>query len=298
VGYLIEIISLAIKLLHSAIRAGSPLLIGTLGEIYSEQSGILNLGLEGTMLMGAVSAFAAAQITGNPWIGVTAALIVGGLTGLVHGFICISLKANQYVSGLAITLLGQGLSSLIGLSFIGLRGVSLKPVLFGFDPLVYIFLLLVPVLWFILFKSIYGIMIRSVGENPAAADALGINVDRVRYLCTVFGSALAALGGAYLSIVYIPSWTQNMTSGRGWIILALTIFASWDPRGALIGAWVFGGIEALQYRLQPLGISPSLLATLPFVFTIVTLMVGSMEKIKIIRNVPASLGKPYRRGER
>ena len=295
---MIDVISLTIKLLHSAIRAGSPLLIGTLGEIYSEQSGVLNLGLEGTMLMGAASAFAAAQITGNPWIGVTAALIVGGLTGLVHGFICISLKANQYVSGLAITLLGQGLSSLIGLSFIGLRGVSLKPVLFGFDALVYIFVLLVPVLWFILFKSIYGIMIRSVGENPAAADALGINVDRVRYTCTVFGGALAALGGAYLSIVYIPSWTQNMTSGRGWIILALTIFASWDPRGALLGAWVFGGIEALQYRLQPLGISPSLLATLPFVFTIITLMVGSMEKFKIIRNVPSSLGKPYRRGEK
>jgi simple sugar transport system permease protein len=287
-----------VTLLQSAIRAGSPLLIGTLGEIYSEQSGVLNLGLEGIMLMGAVSAFAAAQVTGNPWIGVAAALTVGGLTGLIHGFMCITLKANQYVSGLAITLLGQGLSSLIGLGFIGLRGVSLKTALFGFDALVIVFIVLVPVLWFILFKSIYGLMIRSVGENPAAADALGVNVDKVRYICTVFGSALAGLGGAYLSVAYIPSWTQNMTSGRGWIILALTIFASWDPRGALIGAWVFGGIEALQYRLQPLGISPSLLATLPFIFTIITLTIGSMEKFKIIRNAPSSLGKPYRRGER
>jgi ABC-type uncharacterized transport system permease subunit len=284
--------------MRAAIRAGSPLLIGTLGEIYTERSGVLNLGLEGMMLMGAVSSFAVAQVTGNVWLGIAAALVAGALMGLLHAFMCVSLKVNQYVSGLSLTMLGSGLSSLIGLGYIGIRGHSLRPVLFGFDILVYAFILLVPVLWFLLFRTRYGIIIRSVGENPAAADSLGVNVDLVRYLCTVFGGALAGVSGAYLSVSYIPSWTQNMTSGRGWIVLALTIFASWDPRGALLGAWLFGGIEALQYRLQPLGISPSLLGALPFVFTIFILVVGSREEVRRLRAAPAALGKPYRRGER
>jgi simple sugar transport system permease protein len=244
--------ALVIGVVKAAIRAGSPLLVGTLGEIYTERAGVLNLGVEGMMLMGAVSAFIIAQITGNVWLGILAAVIVGGLMALLHGFICITLKLNQYVSGLALTMLGSGLSSLIGLGYIGIRGLSVKPVLLGFDPLVYLFIIMVPFLWFILYHTSYGIKIRSVGENPAAADSLGVNVDLIRYICTVFGGALSGLAGAYLSVSYIPSWTQGMTSGRGWIILALTIFASWDPRGALFGAWLFGGIEALQYRLQPL----------------------------------------------
>lgn len=292
------LIAVVISVFRAAVRAGSPLLAGTLGEIYTERSGVLNLGLEGMMLMGAVSAFAVAQMTGSVWFGVLAAVLVGGMMALLHGFVCISLKVNQYVSGLALTMLGSGLSSIVGFGYIGIRGHSLRPVLFGFDPLVYLFILMVPLLWFMLFRTSYGIVIRSVGENPAAADSLGINVDKVRYACTVFGGALAGLSGAYLSVSYIPSWTQNMTSGRGWVVLALTIFASWDPLGALLGAWLFGGIEALQYRLQPLGISPSLLGTLPFVFTILILLLGSRKGMRRIRAAPSALAKPYRRGER
>ena len=285
------------SILTTAIRAGSPLLVGTLGEILTERSGVLNLGVEGIMLMGAVSAFAAGQVTGNPWMGVLAAVIVGALFSLIHGFMVITLKVNQYVSGLALVMLGSGLSSLVGLKYIGLKGASFKPVFMGFDPLVLIFIALVPVLWYILFKTRIGIEIRSVGQNPAAADAQGVDVAKVRYLCTAFGGALVGLAGAYLSTAYIPSWTENMTSGRGWIILALTIFASWDPRGALVGAWLFGGIEALQYRLQSFGIPPSLLGTLPFLSTLVILAISSRNG-KRRSGAPAALGKPYRRGER
>ncbi len=292
------LVAVVISVFRAAVRAGSPLLAGTLGEIYTERSGVLNLGLEGMMLMGAVSAFAVAQMTGSVWLGVLAAVLVGGMMALLHGFMCIGLKVNQYVSGLALTMLGSGLSSIVGFGYIGIRGRSLRPVLFGFDSLVYLFILMVPLLWFLLFRTSYGIVIRSVGENPAAADSLGVSVDRVRYACTVFGGALAGLSGAYLSVSYIPSWTQNMTSGRGWVVLALTIFASWDPLGALLGAWLFGGIEALQYRLQPLGISPSLLGTLPFVFTILILLLGSRKGIRRMRGAPSALAKPYRRGER
>jgi simple sugar transport system permease protein len=280
------------------VRAGSPLLAGTLGEIYTELSGVLNLGLEGIMLMGAVSAFAVSQVTGNVWLGVFAAGLVGAAVSLIHGLLCITFKTNQYVSGLALTMFGSGLSSLIGLKYIGIRGLSLRPILLGFDPLIFIFILMVPLSWFILFETKYGIIIRSVGENPAAADVQGVNVDLVRYVCTLLGGVLIGLSGAYLSVSYIPSWTQNMTSGRGWIVLALTIFSSWDPRWALLGAGLFGGIEALQYRLQPLGISPSLLGTIPFIFTIIILVIGSRQKIGRLRGAPSALGRPYVRGEK
>ena len=293
-----QIISFIISAMTAAIRTGSPLLAGTLGEIYTERSGILNLGVEGMMIMGAVSAFSVAQITGNVWLGVLAAAVVGGAMAFIHGFMSITLKANQYISGLALTMFGLGLSSLIGLRYIGIRGYSLKPILFGFDPLVYLFIALVPISWFVLFKTRIGISIRSVGENPAAADALGVNVYLVRYLCTVFGGVLSGLAGAYLSVAYIPSWTQNMTVGRGWIVLALTIFAGWDPRGALLAAWLFGGIDAFQYRLQPLGISPSLLGTLPFVFTILVLVISARETFRRRVGAPSALGKPYIRGEK
>ena len=290
-------IALVISVVRAAIRAGSPLLVGTLGEIYTERSGILNLGVEGVMLMGAVTAFAVTQTTGSLAIGILAAIIIGGLMGLLHGFMSITLKVNQYVAGLSLVMVGSGVSSLIGLGYIGIRGKTLKPVLFGFDIMVYLFIALAMVLWFILYRTRIGIEIRSVGENPGAADAMGINVDRTRYLCTIFGGALIGLAGAYLSTAYLSSWTENMTSGRGWIILALTIFASWDPRGAILGAWIFGGVEALQYRLQPLGISPSFLGMLPFIATIIILVLsGRLSKGN--RGPPEALGKPYRRGER
>lgn len=293
-----EIIMFILTTFRAAIRAGSPLLAGTLGEIIVERSGVINLGVEGMMIMGAVSAFGVAQITGNVFLGVLVATIVGGGMALIHGFMSITLRVNQYVSGIALTMFGSGLSSLIGLQYIGIPGYSLKPILFNFDLLVYFFIFLVPILWLMLYKTKMGIIIRSVGENPEAADLLGINVNLVRYLCTIFGGALAGLSGAYLSVSYIPSWTQNMTVGRGWIVIALTIFASWDPVGALLGSWIFGGIEALQYRLQPLGISPSLLGTLPFIFTMLVLVVSAKESFKKRVGAPSALGKPYKRGKK
>lgn len=287
-----------VEAIVAAIRAGSPLLAGTLGEIYTERSGVLNLGIEGMMIMGAVSAFSVSQITGNVWLGIMFAAAAGAVMAFMHGFFSITLKGNQYVSGLALTMFGLGLSSLIGVKYIGIRGLSLKSLLFGFDALVYIFILLVPLTWFVLFKTRFGISIRSVGENPAAADALGVNVALVRYLCTIFGGAMSGLAGAYLSVSYIPSWTQGMTVGRGWIVLALTIFSGWNPRSALLAAWLFGGVESLQYRLQPLGISPSLLGTLPFVFTIAVLIVSSKETVRRRLGAPSALAKPYKRGEK
>jgi len=286
-----------INTFEATVRASSPLLAGTLGEIYTERSGVLNLGVEGMMIMGAVTAFVVAQMTHNVWLGVIAAALVGALMAFIHAFLSITMRVNQYISGLALAMVGLGLSSLIGQGYVGIPGYSLTPILLDFDPLVYLFILLVPILWFVLFKTKAGINIRSVGENPATADLLGIDVQLVRYACTLFGGTLAGLSGAYLSVSYIPSWTQNMTVGRGWIVLALTIFASWDPRGALFGSWLFGGIDILQYRLQPLGISPSLLGTLPFILTILILVIGTREAFKRRMGSPSALGKPYRRGE-
>jgi len=299
--------------LRAAIPAGTPLLLGTLGEIYAERSGVLNLGVEGMMIMGAVTGFGVTLTTGNVWLGIAVAALVGGLLALVHAFVSITLRANQVVSGLALTMFGSGLSGLIGKRYVGiplpfrLRSLSipllsdipiLGPVLFRHDPLVYLSLALVPLLWFVLFKTRAGISIRSVGEAPATADALGVNVYLVRYLCVFFGGILAGLGGAYLSVVYAPAWVEGMTAGAGWIVIALTIFAMWSPTRALIGAYLFGGVKVLQYRLQPLGISPNLLNMLPFIFTIIVLLAGTGEVIRKRIGAPSALGIPYAREEK
>ncbi len=299
--------------LRAAIPAGTPLLLGTLGEIYAERSGVLNLGVEGMMIMGAVTGFGVTLTTGNVWLGIAVAALVGGLLALVHAFVSITLRANQVVSGLALTMFGSGLSGLIGKRYVGiplpfrLRSLSipllsdipiLGPVLFRHDPLVYLSLALVPLLWFVLFKTRAGISIRSVGEAPATADALGVNVYLVRYLCVFFGGILAGLGGAYLSVVYAPAWVEGMTAGAGWIVIALTIFAMWSPTRALVGAYLFGGVKVLQYRLQPLGISPNLLNMLPFIFTIIVLLAGTGEVIRKRIGAPSALGIPYAREEK
>jgi len=299
--------------LRAAIPAGTPLLLGTLGEIYAERSGVLNLGVEGMMIMGAVAGFGTTLATGNPWLGLAMAALVGGLLGLIHAFVSITLRANQVVSGLALTMFGLGLSGLIGKRYVGtplpfrLRSFPipvlsdipiLGPLLFQHDPLVYVSLALVPLLWLILFKTRAGISIRSVGESPATADALGVNVYLVRYLCVFLGGILAGLGGAYLSVVYAPAWIEGMTAGAGWIVIALTIFAMWSPTRALLGAYLFGGVKVLQYRLQPLGISPNLLNMLPFAFTIIVLLAGTGEVIRKRIGAPSALGIPYARGEK
>jgi len=303
------------SLLGNAVAAGTPLLFGTLGEIYAERSGVLNLGIEGMMAVGAVTAFGVTLTTQNVWLGVTAAAAIGGLLALVHAFLSVTLRANQVVSGLALTMFGLGLSGLLGKPYIGrplpssliirstyvpiLRDIPiLGRVLFQQDLLVYLSMALAVLLWFILFKTRLGISVRSVGEDPATSDALGVNVYRTRYLCVLLGGALAGLAGAHLSVAYAPAWTEGMTAGRGWVVVGLTIFSMWLPHRALLGAYLFGGVEALQYALQPLGFSPQILGMLPYIFAIVVLLIGTRETIRKRLGAPAALGLPYSRGEK
>ncbi len=307
---MLEFILAAVR---AAIPAGTPLLYGTLGEVYAERSGVLNLGVEGMMIMGAVSGFAVAQTTGSAGLGILAAAVVGGLLALIHAFASITLRVNQVVSGLALTMLGLGISGMIGKRFVGqpltarlqpiyIPGLSDLPILgdllFKFDIMVYLSILLVPVLWFVLYKTRIGVTLRSVGENPSAADALGVNVTFVRYAAVAFGGMMAGIGGSYLSISYAPAWIEGMTAGAGWIVVALTIFAIWDPPRALLGAYLFGGVRVLQFRLQPLGISPNLLNMLPFLLTILVLWLSSGQAAKRRIGAPAALMTAYSREER
>ena len=303
------------NILWIGMRSATPLLLASLGEIYAERSVILNLGVEGMMAMGALSSFVASLLTGNPWIGVLAGLLVGAALSLIHGIISIHLKGNQVVSGLALTMFGLGLSSVIGRIYIGNQlpvdarflPVPFKPlssipligkVFFEQDPLFYMGIVLAVVLWFILNRTKIGIVIRSTGENPAAVDAMGISVPKVRYGATLLGGALAGLGGAYLSVSYNPAWIENITAGRGWIALALVIFALWDPIRALLGAYLFGIVEASGYTLQAIGYSQWLLNGLPYLLTIVILTVGATESMRRRMGAPAALGIPYEREER
>ncbi len=306
-------IDLIVSIVSLAIPAGTALLYGTLGEVYAERSGVLNLGVEGMMIMGAVSGFAVTATTESVILGVLAASIVGGLMAIIHAFASITLRVNQVVSGLALTMLGLGISGMIGKRFIGMPLVVrptpldipilsdipvLGPMLFQFNILVYLSIAMVPLLWFVLYKTSWGVTLRSVGENPAAADAMGVNVFLVRYVAVIFGGLMAGLGGAFLSVAYAPAWIEGMTAGVGWIVVALTIFALWDPPRALLGAYLFGGVRVLQFRLQPLGISPNLLNMLPFILTILVLWIISEQAFRRHIGVPASLMHPYAREER
>jgi len=307
-----EVILALISVVRAAIPAGTPLLYGTLGEVIAERSGVLNLGVEGMMIMGAVTAFGVTQATGNVWLGIATAALVGGILALIHAFASISLRVNQVVSGLALTMLGLGISGLVGKQYVGIPPAArLEPMplpvlsnlpllgdLFRFDLLAYAAALLVPVIWFILYKTRWGIVLRSVGESPATADTMGINVFLVRYVAVCLGGALAGLGGAYLSVVYTTAWIEGMTAGAGWIVIGLTIFALWDPVRALVGAYLFGGVRVLQYRLQPYGISPPLLNMLPYIVTILVLLVSAGETMRKRLGAPAALMQPYSREER
>jgi ABC-type uncharacterized transport system permease subunit len=298
-------------LLSVAVRtlvAGTPLLLGTLGEILAERSGVLNLGVEGMMAIGAVSGYLAALASGSPWLGLAAALAAGLAISAIHAFVSISLKANQVVSGLSLTMLGLGMASLFGKPFIG-RPLPVKmevlriplladipvvgPVLFSRDPVFYLSVLLGLAFAFLLARTRWGIEVRSVGENPAAADAAGVSVSGQRYLCTLAGGALAGLAGAYLSLVYSNSWMEGMTGGRGWIVIALTIFALWKPGRAFLGAYLFGVIFVLQYLLQPLGIPPNLLSMMPYLATLAVLVAGGLRADHRNLAAPAALGEPF-----
>lgn len=289
--------------------AATPLLIAAIGELVVERSGVLNLGVEGMMLMGAVSGFAAAQYTGSAWLGMIAAIFVGSLFSGIFAFLTLTLVTNQVATGLALTILGIGASAMLGESFVGMPGVRLEAIsipylsdipyvgrfLFGLDPIFYISILLViGVTWF-LFRTRAGLQLRAIGDSHGSAHALGVHVVRTRYLAVLFGGACAGLAGAQLSLVYVPQWVENMSAGRGWIALALVVFASWRPWRVLIGAYLFGAVTIGQLHAQALGFGlPSqFLSALPYLATIVVLVIISRNRRLTMMNTPASLGKSF-----
>ena len=276
------------------IAASTPLLLAALGELVVERSGVLNLGVEGMMIIGAVTGFGAAYVSGNPYVGVLAAIGGGALMSLLFGFLTLTLLANQVATGLAITLLGIGLSSLIGESFVG-QPIQRLPSYSGFNVLIiFSFVLTALVSWF-LFRTRLGLMVRAVGDNHTSAHAMGFSVIRLRYACVAFGGACAGLAGGYLSIADTPQWVENMTAGRGWIALALVVFATWLPKRLLLGAYLFGTISILSFTIQTfsLGIPSQLLSCTPYLVTVAALVVISRNRQLLRANTPACLGQPF-----
>ncbi|QGP91179.1 Branched-chain amino acid transport system / permease component [Neomoorella glycerini] len=308
--------SIWIATLAAAITAGTPILYAALGEILAERAGVLNLGVEGMMLVGAVTGFMVAVRTGNPWMGFLVALLAAGLLAAIFAFLTITLRANQVVTGLALTMFGTGLSGFLGKPYVGIPlPLSFKPVaipflanipligpvLFRHDPLVYLTYVLVPLLWYYFYRTRPGLNLRAVGENPAAADALGVNVFALRYIYVIIGGMLAGAGGAFLSLAYAPSWLENMTAGRGWIAVALVIFAVWDPVKALLGSYLFGGVDALTYTLQAatkIAIPSFFLKMLPYILTLVVLIIATRQTLVKHIGAPGALSIPYDREER
>ena len=305
--------TLLLSILTRALIAGTPLLLATTGEIIAERSGVLNLGVEGMMSMGAVTAFIVTHITGSPFLGGLAAVAVSSLTATIHAFVSITLQSNQVVSGLALTMLGLGASGLWGKPYVGIPlGAKVRPfavpllnripivgdLLFERSIFFYLAVILGVLTWFVLRHTAVGIAVRSSGENPRAASSQGVRVNRIRYICVVVGGAFAGIAGAHLSTSYSTSWIEGMTAGRGWIVIGLTIFALWSPFRAFLGAFLFGGIFVVQYVLQPIGVSPNLLAMLPYLTTLVVLVLVGLRRGARNMAAPASLGEPFRRDER
>lgn len=304
-----------IAILGSAIISATPVLYACIGEIFSERAGVLNLGLEGIMLMGAVMAFITASSTSNLGLAILVTMLTGALMGLLYAFVTVTLRANQIVAGLAMVFFGTGLSGFLGKSVSGtaasvtfqhiaIPGLSNIPVvgqaLFNQDLMVYTAYLIVPVAAFYIFKTRPGLKLRAVGENPGALDAVGVNVNLLRYGYVMLGCMLAAIGGAYLTLAYTPAWTDGMTAGKGWIALALVIFASWNPWKGLAGALLFGGIDVLGFRLQAVGVTiPShIISMLPYACTVIVLILTTRNFLKKRNSVPAALGVSYFREDR
>lgn len=317
-----------IIILQAGVASGTVLLFATLGEVFAERSGVLNLGLEGMMLIGAMTAFSVTIATGNPWVGVLAAMFFAGLISQIHAFIVITLQADQVVSGLALTFLGTGISLVLGEGLSKAGTVSLMPnfsipllsqipilgpIFFrNQSVLVYIGYLLTPLAWYYINRTRGGLHLRAVGEYPAAADALGINVFRMRYLYVFVGGLLAGLSGATISLAVSPGWFSELTTaGQGWIAVGLVIFAQWDPLRAALGSYAFGALRRLILDIQgpltlfgfdnPFYYNPYLgffLQMLPYAFTVIVLVIGSREAIRKRLGAPAALGNPYVRGER
>jgi general nucleoside transport system permease protein len=296
-------------LLLTIVTAATPLLLASIGELVAERSGVLNLGVEGMMAVGAVVGFIAGYTTGMPIVGVLAAIGAGMVMAALFGLVTLVFVANQVASGLALTIFGLGLSGLIGSRYVSIPGLGLSrlhvpvltdipivgPLLFGEDPLVYIAVALaIGVSWF-LFRSRGGLIVRAVGDNHVSAHALGYGVIKVRFLAVLFGGACAGLAGGYLSIVYTPQWTPNMTAGRGWIALALVVFGTWLPSRVAIGALFFGAIGILQLNAQGyhVAIPPQFLTALPYLATVVVLVIISRNRMLLRVNTPACLGQAF-----
>lgn len=297
------------QLIVLTLAAGTPLVYAALGELVTEKSGVLNLGVEGMMLAGAVTSFIVAATTHSAWLGVAAGMAAGAALSLIFGVLTLSLMANQVASGLALSLFGIGLSAFVGLDYVSVVIDPIAPLdipvltklpvvgklLFGHSPLVYLsILLLVAIQWF-LYRTRAGLIVRAVGESPQSAHAIGFPVARIRYCAVMFGGACAGLGGAYMAVAYTPLWVEGMTAGRGWIALALVVFATWKPWRIPAGAYLFGGVTLAQFQAQGIGVDiPSqYLSMLPYLATIVVLAIISRDAAAIRLNAPASLGKPF-----
>ncbi|MEN8991610.1 ABC transporter permease [Avibacterium paragallinarum] len=297
-------------ILAGTIAAATPLIFAGLGELVAERTGVINLGVEGMMLVGAIAGFAfAAQYDAS----VASALMVGGLAGtmmaLIFAFFTLSLSTNQSACGLALTIFGIGISAFIGQNYVsmalpGLQGLDipllseipvLGPILFQHNYVVYLSMLAFVIIWWVLTKTRLGLLLKAVGESPESAHAMGYNVLAIRYCAVLFGGAMAGVGGAFLSTVYTPMWIENMVAGRGWIAIALVVFATWKPTRLMLGAYLFGGVTILQFHAQALGLNVpnELLSALPYVATIAVLVLISRNKKHLKLNLPSSLGKTF-----
>jgi len=296
-------------LITTVMIAATPILLAALGELIVEKSGVLNLGVEGMMITGAICGFAIAVETGNPALGMLAAMVGGALLSLVFAFFTQILLANQVATGLALTLFGLGLSSLLGQGYVGVKPPStpkidipllsdlpvVGPVLFQHDMVVYFSILMVVVIWAMLKFSRIGLVLRAVGESHDAAHALGFKVVRIRIMAIMFGGAMAGLGGAYLSLVRVPQWVDGMTAGAGWIALAIVVFASWRAGRVLLGAYLFGGVTILQLNLQAAGVNLPVeyLSMSPYLITILVLVIMSAKGGRASLGAPAALGRIF-----
>jgi ABC-type uncharacterized transport system permease subunit len=317
-----------IIVLNAGVASGTVLLFATLGELFAERSGVMNLGVEGMMLIGAMSAFKVTLATGNPWLGLLVAMIAAGLVSQIHAFITITLQADQVVSGLALTFLGTGIALVLGEGLSKAGTISLVPnfsvplleripvlgpIFFDNQSvLVYFGYLLIPLAWYYIYRTRPGMHLRSIGEYPAAADALGINVFRLRYFYVFVGGMMAGLAGGTISLSISPGWFSELTTaGQGWIAIGLVIFAQWDPLRAAFGSYAFGALRRLILDIQgpttlfglnnPFYYNPwwgFFLQMLPYAFTIIVLVIGSREAMRKRLGAPAALGIPYIRGER
>ena len=300
----------AVAIIVAIVGVSTPILLAALGELVVEKAGVLNLGVEGMMLIGAVTGFAFASSTGNPWLGALAAAGAGGLAAMIFAFLTLSLSANQVATGLALTIFGTGFSALAGKAFLGktipVFGAVFPPelaqdpilrVVFGYSPIVYFSLIMVAATWWFLTRTRSGLILRAVGENDLSAHSIGYSVIGVRYAAVGFGGAMAGIGGVYFSMVGTPMWAENLTAGRGWIALALVVFAAWRPYRLLAGAYLFGAVMTLELHAKAAGgwfsvIPPEAWAALPYLATILVLVAISMRR-NGSTSAPACLGKPF-----